>query len=434
MSSLLLKNAVLLHLSPPKIERGDVRVEAGKITRVQHHLDPQEGETVRDLAGRVLMPGLVVGHHHLYSALAPTMPAISRPPKDFHEILQLIWWRLDRALDLETVELSALSGAVEAVRCGVTTIIDHHASPSSIAGSLDAVKDGLDAVGLRGVLCYEVTGRNEGEAEEEEGLEENRQFMKANIGPRFAGMVGAHAAFTISDKGLMAVGELSEKLSAPVHIHVAEDPVDDRLCRERFGASLMARLDDAGILAEGNLLGHGIHLDKACVRRALQAGCFFAHNARSNMNNGVGYAPVSTMAERMVLGTDGIGGDMFEEFRAATFRAHDERGGVADGTMLAALVRSAEVAGKRLKVTLGKIEAGAQADLVVIDPPPAWVGTGGSALSHLLFSLSSRHVRDVMVAGEDILRDGQLVRTKETDARRRIAKAVPKLWERLPKE
>ena len=428
---LLLKNGYLLHPQRDRIERADVGILGNEIVRVSPRLEPEGGEEVVDLDGKLVIPGLVVGHHHLYSALACTMPPPPRAPKDFHDILELIWWRLDRALNKETVELSGLAGALEAARCGVTTLIDHHASPSYIGGSLDALRAGIAAVGLRAVLCYEVTGRNGGKTEQNAGLAENERFLSANKGPFFAGMIGAHAAFTVDDEGLRECQKMSERTGAPVHIHVAEDPCDDALCREKFGASLMARLDSAGILAKGNLLGHCTHLSKSDIKRAKQAGCFFAHNTRSNMNNAVGYAPVGLMVDRAVLGTDGIGSDMLEEFRVAAFRSNEGKTGADWGALVGMMYRGAEVAGERLGVKIGRIETGCQADLAILDRPPAMVDGLGSVAGHFLFSLASRHVTDTMVAGEWILRDRRSVKANEAEAKERLAAAVPKLWKRL---
>ncbi|MBI5153792.1 amidohydrolase family protein [Candidatus Poribacteria bacterium] len=428
----ILRNAWLMHLAGGRFERADVRIEGTRIAAVAPRIESAPGAGAMDLGGLILMPGLTVGHHHLYSALASTMPAPPRTPRNFHEILQLIWWRLDRALDRETTELSGLAGAFEAALCGVTTIIDHHASPGFIAGSLDALRGGIAAVGQRAVLCYEVTGRNGGAAEQDAGLAENERFVAANRGPRFAGMVGAHAAFTVDDAGLRACAELSRRTGAPVHIHVAEDPCDDAICRAQFGAPLLERLERTGILAPGNLLGHCTHVAPADIGRAKQAGCLFAHNTRSNMNNAVGYAPIGDMVDRAVLGTDGIGSDLFEEFRAAVFRSNEAKTGAGWDALLGMIVRASDVAGERLGVKLGRIEADYEADLVVIEPPPAMVPGLGVPAGHMLFCLSSRHVRDVMRAGEWIVRGREVLGVKRADLDARLREAVPGLWARLP--
>src|SRR3954454_1734828 len=244
------RNALLVQLDPPKVEAGNLRVADGLIAEVGPAVAVQAGDEVVECAGAVLMPGLVNGHTHLYSALAAGMPAPPRQPKNFLEILQLIWWRLDRAHTLESVEMSGLIGALAAVRCGTTTLIDHHASPNAIEGSLTAVESGIAGVGCRGVLCYEVTDRNRPD-EAAAGIRENERYIRLcqqRGDGNFAGMVGAHASFTLEDESLAACVTLAERLGTGVHIHVAEDPVDETTTRERFGCGLIERFTRVGLL------------------------------------------------------------------------------------------------------------------------------------------------------------------------------------------
>ena len=255
-------------------------------------------------------PGLVCGHHHLYSALARGMPAPPQAPRNFSEILDQIWWRLDTALDLDMLRASARLGALEALLCGTTGIVDHHESPNAIEGSLDVIADACAEVGVRVVCAYGVTDRH-GLDGARRGLAENERFLRA--GGR--GLVGAHAAFTCGDETMRAVAALATELGVGVHIHVAEGPADI----------------DAGerlqpLAADDWLLVHCVLLDRPLPG-------VIAHNPRSNMNNGVGYARPAQWSNRVVLGTDGIGADMLEEFRLA-YVAHraDDVGAVPDTT------------------------------------------------------------------------------------------------------
>jgi cytosine/adenosine deaminase-related metal-dependent hydrolase len=245
--------------------------------------------------------GLVCAHHHLYSALARGMPAPPGTPRSFPEILEQVWWRLDAALDLDLVRWSALLGAVEALEAGTTAIVDHHASPSAIDGSLDVIAAACAEVGVRVVCAYEVTDRH-GPEGAKAGLAENERFLRA--GGR--GMVGAHACFTLSDATLDAVVGLARDLGVGVHIHVGEDAVDgDAAERLRPHAG-----DDW-------LLAHAVHGDPPLAGTV-------AHNPRSNMNNGVGYARPARWAaagNRVVLGSDGIGAAMVDEY-ALAYVAH----------------------------------------------------------------------------------------------------------------
>jgi cytosine/adenosine deaminase-related metal-dependent hydrolase len=233
--------------------------------------------------------GLVNAHHHLYSSLARGMPAPPRTPTTFPEILELVWWRLDRALDLESVRASARLGALEALEAGTTALVDHHSSPNAIEGSLDVIAEACAEVGVRVVCCYEVTDRN-GVDGAKAGLAENERFLRG--GGR--GLVGAHACSTLSDDTLDSVCGVAADLGAGVHIHVAEAPMD-----ADAGARLEHRAHDDWLLA------HCVHLDRALPGT-------IAHNPHSNLNNGVGYGRPARW-DRVVLGTDGIGSDMVAE-------------------------------------------------------------------------------------------------------------------------
>jgi cytosine/adenosine deaminase-related metal-dependent hydrolase len=246
--------------------------------------------------------GLVCAHHHLYSTLARGMPAPPRTPAEFLEILELVWWRLDRALDLEMIEWAAKLGALEALESGCTAIIDHHESPDAIEGSLSVIADACAEVGVRISTCYGVTDRH-GPDGARRGLEENDRFLRS--GGR--GMVGVHAAFTCGDDTLAAAAQLARDHGVGVHIHVAEGPAD---------AGAADRLRD--LSADDWLLVHGVHLpDDHGVRGTI------VHNPRSNMNNAVGYAAPIRFANPVALGTDGIGADMLDEFRVAFVRSRE---------------------------------------------------------------------------------------------------------------
>jgi cytosine/adenosine deaminase-related metal-dependent hydrolase len=238
-------------------------------------------------------PGLVCAHHHLYSSLARGMPAPPRRPTSFVEILEQVWWRLDRALDLELVAWSARLGALEALEAGTTAIIDHHSSPNAIEGSLDVIAAACAEVGVRVRCCYEVTDRN-GLDGAKAGLAENERFLREGGD----GFVGAHACFTLSDDTLHAVSELAADLGVGVHLHVAEAEAD-----AGAGSRLLILADRSWLLA------HAVHLERPLPGVVV-------HNPRSNLNNAVGYARPARF-DHVALGTDGIGGDMLEEFRLA---------------------------------------------------------------------------------------------------------------------
>jgi putative selenium metabolism protein SsnA len=429
----LLRNATLVDIDPLRVERADLRMESGRIASRGPDIEPAAGETVIECHGFVVLPGFVNGHTHLYSALAVGMPGPPEDPRNFREILEKVWWRLDQALDAESIEMSARVGAMVAARCGTTTLIDHHASPDLIAGSLDLVATGIRDVGLRAVLCYETTDRH-GPQGCEAGLQENHRFIERcrnrNDG-QFAALLGAHASFTLEDDSLRKIGELADSLAVGVHIHVAEDPCDEEDAMRRGHASLMGRLDSCGLLRSDSIFAHCTHLDPEAVSRINAAGLTVAHNPRSNMNNAVGYAPVADFAGPPLLGTDGIGGDMLAELQTAWMISRHQGTGLSPQACIAMLAGAARCASEALGVTVGKLEVGAAADVILTDLVPATPLDGENVAGHLVFGMDSRHVRDVMVNGEWVVRDRQLVLVDTGVVRKQSLVAARKLWDRM---
>jgi putative selenium metabolism protein SsnA len=429
---MLIKNATLLSFAGSTVERTDLRIDRGFITAKGKKLKAAKDEKALDLSGKYVMPGMVCGHTHLYSALARGMPAPKKTPRNFYEILKYVWWTLDRALDDEAVYYSTLVGLLDAARCGTTTLIDHHASPNFIRGSLGIMGDAFEKVGLRGVLCYEVTDRNGGRGAKL-GLEENETWVAKNRGPMLGGLIGAHASFTLSDESLWACAELAEGLKSGVHIHVAEDPCDQADCTKKYGMPLIDRLDEAGVLGTKTILGHGTHLDETSLDLAKTAGCWFAHNPRSNMNNGVGYAPVQQMGKRVALGTDGIGADMFEEVKFAWFKACDAKNGLGIGDVVGFLTGAQNLASMLLGTRLGMLDVGSAADLAVLEYPTPTSLTPQNLYGHLVFGMSSQFVTDVMVNGRWVLKNRRVVGVDEEKIRAEAQRVARKVWQRFEK-
>jgi putative selenium metabolism protein SsnA len=430
--ALVLQNAVLVDFDPPRVETGGLRIDEGQIvSRGAVTLAPDD--EVLDCRGAVVLPGMVNGHTHLYSALAVGMPAPPRQPKNFLEILQLVWWRLDQALDAGGIEMSARIGALEAIHCGTTTLIDHHASPSAIEGSLDLVERGLSSVGLRGVLCYETTDRH-GRVGRETGLVENRRYLqkcRADANGRFTGLVGAHASFTLDDESLTKLATIAEEFNAGVHIHVAEDPCDEESCRREHGVALVERLEKQGLLRPATIFAHGTHLNDTAIEKINAVGLSLAHNPRSNMNNSVGYTRVAKFRSPVMLGTDGIGADMFNEARTAWFKSCDARAGLAPADILKMLAASARRASASLGVTLGQLGVGAAGDVIVTDYVPFTPLTSENLAGHVLFALGPQHVRHVAIGGRWVLRDRVVLGCDEAAVRREATKATAQLWKRM---
>ena len=423
---MLLAGATLVGLDPPHVESGDLRIDGDRIAERGRGL---AGAEAVDVAGCLVLPGLVNAHTHLYSALARGMRWPTPPPRSFIEILEKVWWRLDRALDQDAIYHSAMAGAIEAALSGTTLMIDHHSSPSFIAGSLDVVRRALEAVGLRSVLCYEVTDRN-GTAGRDAGLAENERFLTAPQGALTRGLVGAHASFTLSDESLSRLAALATATGCSVHVHVAEDRADVVDCRERHGVSLLERFDRHALVAARTLFAHCVHLTIDEVHAAHTKGAWIAHNPRSNMNNAVGYAPTAAL-RRAALGTDGVDGDMLAEARVAYLKMRETGRGDAMEATLELLAGGHRLGAALFGLPFGKLDVGGPADLVVVDYRPPTPLTTANVGGHLLFGIDRSHVRSVMVAGKWVVRDRALVNVDAGVAAAAARVAAAALWERM---
>jgi putative selenium metabolism protein SsnA len=425
---MLLQGATVATLDPPRVERADLRVEGDRIGDRGPSLAVRAGEEALDLSGALVLPGLVNAHTHLYSALARGMPGPRVPPRTFAEVLERVWWRLDRALDAESVYLSGLVGAIEAALSGTTLLIDHHSSPSFIRGSLDALRQATEEVGLRSALCYEVTDRNGAEGRDL-GLAENEAFQAVQS-PLTRAMIGGHASFTLSPDSLDRLRDLGQRTGAAFHVHAAEDTIDLLDCRTRYGVGLLQRLDAHGLLMARTLLAHCVHLTETEVAEAHARGCWIAHNPRSNMNNAVGYAPTAAL-KRAALGTDGMDGDMLAETRAAYLKMRDTGRTDAMPAALELLAGGHRLAAALFGLPFGKLDGGAPADLVVLDYAPPTPLHGDNLGGHLLFGMDRSHVRSVMVAGRWVVRDRRPSGVDLAAAFARARAAAAELWRRM---
>jgi putative selenium metabolism protein SsnA len=426
---MLLTHATVATLDPPRVEQASLRIEGERFVERGPSLAPARGEEVLDLEGALVLPGLVNAHTHLYSALARGLPGPAEPPRTFVEILEKVWWRLDRALDEESVYLSGLVGAIEAARSGTTVLFDHHASPSFIRGSLATLRRAVEDVGLRSVLCYETTDRN-GLEGRDAGIEENRAFLAAAPSALTLGMVGAHASFTLSDESLDRLSAAVRDADSSLHVHVAEDRADVEDSRRRCGAGVVERLRRHRLLGRCALLVHGVHLTAEELREAQASGAWVIHCPRSNMNNGVGHAPTAAF-RRAALGTDGLDQDVLAEARVAFLGMRDAGRADALAAAFEMLVGGHRLAAAVFGVPLGRLDAGAPADLVVLDYRPPTPLTAGNLAGHLLFGLDRSHVRSTMVGGRFVLRDRRIAALDEATAFDRARNAADALWRRM---
>lgn len=386
-----------------------VLVDGGVIAALGPSARAPAGAKRLDCRGLSIRPGAINAHTHLYSGLAPLgMPAPEPPPENFVQILERLWWRLDRALDAESLYVSAELYLAESLLAGTTALIDHHESPSLIEGSLDLLGDAAHSLGCRLATGYGATDRNGGPEEGRRGLEECRRFARDNHRPLVRPLAALHASFTVSDETVKRAAELG----LPMHVHVAEDAADVADAKRRGFAGPLERLLALGALPRGSILAHGVFLSAEQVRAADEAGLWLVQNPRSNAGNRVGFAENLDQSRHVALGTDGYPADMALEERALAEEA--ERAGHPLGAeTVAARARGAyalasELFGTRFEPELS---LGAAADLAV------W-GDGEKP-------------RHVVVAGELVVEDGQLTRADLARIHRNASAEAPALWQRM---
>lgn len=427
----LLTGGTVVELDPLRVEARDLVMTADRLGDPSARIPTT---AAIDCSRCLIIPGLVVSHTHLYSALARGMPPPPGPTTSFRAILEQIWWRLDRAIDAPALLASAKIGALEAARAGVTTLIDHHESPSFIDGSLDVIARGVADIGLRSVLTYGATDRH-GADGAKAGLAESERFAKKTAGePLVRGMIGLHAPFTCSDETLSAAAALAAATGAGLHLHAAEGPDDQAAARTRWQKPLFLALDERGLITPRTILAHAVELGTEETALLAARRPWITHQARSNMNNGVGYAARLLELERVALGTDGIDNDALAELRAAFFRAREHTGPAVFRDPVAALTRGHRLAAELFDAPeLGRLVPGAPADVVVLAyDPPAPLDASNFA-GHLLFGgLSSLTVRDVFVAGRAVIRDRRPVGIDASALAAEARQQAAALFGRLP--
>ena len=392
-----------------------------------------------DVQGKVIMPGLINTHMHLYSTFARGMALQTASPQNFLEILEGLWWKLDKTLTLEDVYYSALAILVDLIKSGTTTIFDHHASPGAVPESLFRLAEAAKLAGIRACLCYEVSDRD-GVAVCNQGIEENRQFIKAcqeNDDSMQQGLFGLHASFTLSDDTLLKCANAVAGLETGFHVHAAEGLADAMHAEQTFGKRLIQRFADFAVLGPKTIAAHCVHVNKTDMNLLAKSQTNVVHNPESNMGNAVGCAPVLAMVQqgiRVGLGTDGYTTDMFESLKAANLihkhqQANPSIGSSEVSHML--FTANSQIATMTFRKKIGSLEAGALADLIVIDYDPPTPMTLANIDSHILFGMSGRAVDSTMVNGRFLLKEGQLTGLDEAKIKAKSRELAAKMWKRI---
>lgn len=436
---MIIKNAKVITLGSPNrfIEPGGVRIDSsGKIASVFSGDEvpaPEGDEAVIDAHGQYLMPASICAHTHFYGAFSRGMYIPGDAPDAFPAILEKLWWKLDKSLDKEANYYSAMVCLLDAIRNGTTTLIDHHASPNSIPGSLDILADAVQKSGIRASLCYEVTDRD-GKEKSDEGIEENVRFIKEAKSGKFGDQIGAlfglHASLTLDDQTLeKAVKACPE--GTGFHIHAAEHIVDEYDSIKRSGLRVVERLNQFGILGPKSLVAHGVHIDAHEIALLAESGTWLSHQPRSNMNNAVGLPSVESMLNMGVkacLGNDGFSNSSWAEWKAAYF-AHklinlDPRRMPADKIYQMAIVNNRDLIKNQFNgLETGEIKAGAAADLILVDYKPFTDFNVDNFPWHVVFGFQDGMVTTTIANGKVIMQDRRITVLDE-DAIMQEAKQV----------
>jgi putative selenium metabolism protein SsnA len=441
-SKLLIGNGCLITLGDNNkiIEAGGVYIEENLIKdfgKTSLLKKKYSNAKFIDASGKIIMPGLICAHHHLYSTFACGIS--SKPSENFVKILENLWWRLDKALTLDDVYYSSLIPLIKCIKSGTTTIIDHHASPKAIKGSLNKIAQACQEIGVRACLCYELTDRG-GEKEANEGIEENIEFIKKYKdfkNEMISGMFGMHASFTLSDKTIKKAVEAMGNINAGFHIHIAEDKADVDDSIQKYNKTVVERLNDLGILGEKSIAAHCIHINEKEIEILAETKTNVVNNPSSNMNNAVGTADILKMIKNKVtvgLGTDGMTSNMFEEVKIAYLIQHhfnkDPRVAFTE-TIEMLLKTNSKIASKYFKHKVGVIEKDAYADIIIVDYYPYTPLKEENFYGHFLFGIAGCPVDTTIVNGKIIMQNKKLKNINEKEIYNEAQKFAQKVWKRF---
>jgi putative selenium metabolism protein SsnA len=397
-------------------------------------------DKVIDARGKVVMPGFINAHMHFYSTLVRGLGKAA-PSASFQEVLENLWWRLDKKLTLEDTYISAKLPLIDAIKRGTTTIIDHHASPFHIRGSLNRIADAVTESGLRACLCYELSDRD-GEKIAQEGIDENVDFIKrcqADENARLKAMFGLHASFTIGNETLEKAAMAGQDLKTGFHVHTAEAKSDQETTQEKFGMRVVERFNKFGILGPNTITAHCVHITDHEMDLLAETNTMAVHNPQSNMNNAVGIADVIKMTGKGVLvglGTDAMTINMLEELRVALWAQHLRNENPSCGFMeaLATLpFNNAKIANRIWPdMPLGELREGYAADIILMDYYPPTQFDENTFLGHLCFGLSQSFVDTTIASGKVLMEHKKLkVDIDEEETAAKAHELASSLWERF---
>lgn len=427
------------------LEKKAILIREGLILKIEDQnllVNDFPDEETLDACGQFVVPGNICAHTHFYGAFSRGLAIPGTAAKDFPEILEKLWWTLDKSLTLEDVYYSALVCLVDAIRHGTTTLIDHHASPNAIRGSLFKIAQAVNEAGVRASLCYEVTDRD-GESKMEAGIAENKQFIeyvqreKPSHG-RLSATFGLHASLTLSEKTLDKC-RIAVDGNTGFHIHVAEHPIDEYDSMEKYGDRIVDRLYRHELLGKKSIAVHAVHVDVREIELLAQTNTFVTHQPRSNMNNAVGMAQPEQMLRagvKVCLGNDGFSNAMWDEWKTA-YLVHklwnaDPRRMDGNTIIQMAVLNNRDLVNAQFECApVGILKEGAAADLIFVDYFPFTDITPGNLPWHILFGFNSSMVTATIVDGKPLMYQRKLLTLDEEKIANEALRLSRETWNRF---
>lgn len=441
-NTLLIKNGIIVTLGETNRVLYDhaILCEGDHIKKIAPQKEFKgEFTKVIDAHGKVVMPGFINTHMHFYSTMVRGLGK-AKPSKDFQEVLENLWWRLDKKLTLDDCYYSALLPLVDAVKRGTTTLIDHHASPFAVRGSLNLIAKAVKKVGLRASLCYELSDRD-GAKVAQDGIDENVDFIKRcqkEKDEQLKALFGLHASFTITDKTMEKASAEGNALGAGFHVHTAEAKSDQDFNERNFGLRVVERLHKYGILGPLTIAAHCVHVNEYEMDLLKETNTAVAHNPQSNMNNAVGVADIIKMFKKGILvglGTDAMTVNMLEEVRSALWVHHLAQNNPSVGfveSLSTLTFNNARIANRYWDNKIGELKEGYAADIILMDYYPPTPFNENTFLGHLGFGLSQSFVDTTICAGKVLMENKELkIDLDEEEIAAKSLKLSTTLWERF---
>jgi len=442
MQDLLITNGTIVTNDQPNavLSNHAIAIEDGLIAQIApaSSFDVSDFEEVVDARGMVVMPGFINAHMHTYSSFACGFNG-ALPAANFEEVLENLWWRLDKVLTLEDVHASAQIACLGAIRSGTTTFIDHHASPGAVRGSLNAIAEAVKQSGLKAGLCYEVSDRDGAEVAQD-GIAENVAFLerlKRTPDPQLAALFGLHASFTVGDSTLQQCVEAARPFQAGFHIHTAEDAADQRHTLAKHGKRVIQRLADAGVLGQKTICAHALFLDEVETQLLAESGSFVTHQPQSNMNNAVGVMDLLQLQRKGVftgLGTDAMTQNMLEELRVALWqqKLYNKNPSAAFMETVDLLMTNNAVFADRLfPVPAGRLRQAHAADICILDYRPHTPLMAENFAGHLVFGLSQARVDTTIASGKVLMRNRVMKHLDEDAICAHAQTLAAAVWQRI---